>query len=84
MPDHFVTVTTLAMFKKLSEVSNAFFDVIFFYDCHRLTQRDWSIGNHVSRSIVGFTPLHPMEISKKLLCFFGKEKPSRNSVVYAF
>ena len=69
-----VMASTLAMFRRIGHLSPDF-DIIFLDGFHTFSEEDWAAINSVKSSVVGFTTLHPLEISPKLLSLFGKQAP---------
>ena len=69
-----VMVSTLAMFRRIGHLSS-YFDIIFLDEFRNLSEKDWAAIKNVKSSIVGFTTLHPLEISPRLLSQFGKQAP---------
>ncbi len=67
-----IVVSTLAMFRKIKNPSQGQFDIIILDDCHQFSERDWFIANSLDSAIIGFTPLHPLEMSPKLFHVSGK------------
>jgi len=72
-----VVVSTLAMFRKrVCEVAPDLFDVVFFDECHELSENDWKTAERLKSAVIGLTATHPSLISGKVLSFFNLQKPT--------
>jgi hypothetical protein len=69
-----VVVSTLASFRMI-EHFRVVFDIIFLDEFRNLSEKDWAAISTAKTSIIGFSAMHPLEISPKLLSLFGKKVP---------
>ena len=62
--------------KRMHQFPSNFFDIIFFDECHILSENDWKTAKRLESAIVGLTSNHPSLISSKVLSSFNLRKPT--------